>query len=126
MGPLLSWLAGTGWPCAGRRQVEELSLVLLSRRPGQRIPNPLHWVLPHGFLTMDLDPEKKKTWTRAALAKYSLHCRNKLITKLLSSLKLNAELSFVLCIFSLAPDDASNSKAMNHKEHSNWCFVQSL
>lgn len=52
--PLLEGLAGAAGANAGRRQVEQLCLVLLGRRPRQGAPHPLHWVLPHRLLAVDL------------------------------------------------------------------------
>lgn len=55
--PFVSRLAWAGWPRAGWRQMEELGLVLLGRGPRERVPHPLHWVLPHCLLTMCLCQE---------------------------------------------------------------------
>lgn len=52
--PLLAGLTGAAGADAGGRQVEQLCLVLLGRRPRQGASNPLHWVLPYRFLAVDL------------------------------------------------------------------------
>lgn len=57
VGPFVSSLAWAGWSRAGWRQMEELGLVLLGRGPWERIPHPLHWVLPYCLLTMCLCQE---------------------------------------------------------------------
>lgn len=54
MRPLLTVLARAAGADAGWRQVEQLCLVLLGRRPGQGAPHPLHRVLPYRLLAMDL------------------------------------------------------------------------
>lgn len=52
--PLLQGLSRAAGADAGRRQVEELGLVLLCRRPRQRAPHPLHRVFPGCLLSVGL------------------------------------------------------------------------
>lgn len=52
--PLLEGLTRAAGADAGGRQVEQLCLVLLGRRPRKGAPHPLHRILPHRLLAVDL------------------------------------------------------------------------
>lgn len=52
--PLLEGLTRAAGADAGGRQVEQLGLVFLRWRPRQGAPHPLHRVLPHRLLAVDL------------------------------------------------------------------------
>ena len=70
MRPLLEGLTRAAGADAGRRQVEQLRLVLLGRRPRQRAPHPLHRVLPYCLLAVDLKAPPHSSYSKIKRATF--------------------------------------------------------